>query len=259
MSPRAVRVLREVALIAAEDTRHSAILLRHFGVQTPTTAYHEHNEREKTPGLLARLQAGDGIALISDAGTPLVSDPGYHLVRAAHRAGVTVSPVPGPCAAIAALSAAGLPTDAFVFHGFLPPKTTARRQFLESCRRERRTQVFYETPHRIVAALRDIADVFGEAREATLARELTKRFETLLHGSLGDLAQSVSADPSQQKGEFVLVVAGAEDVPTKAIDADTKRLMEALLKELPLKRAAAVAADLTGIRKNELYEYFCNR
>lgn len=257
MGHRALRVLGEVALIAAEDTRHSATLLRHFGIQTPMTAYHEHNERERAPGLLVRLQAGDDIALISDAGTPLVSDPGYHLVRAAHRAGVPVSPVPGPCAAVAALSAAGLPTAAFVFHGFLPPKAAARRRFLEQARHESRTQVFYETPHRIVASLEDMTAVYGAAREATLARELTKQYETIINGSLADLVQRVRDDPNQQRGEFVVVVSGADEPVPRGIDTDVERLMAALLKELPLKRAAAVAAGFTGIRRNEIYDYFC--
>lgn len=254
MTPRAVAVLREVDVIAAEDTRHSAPLLRHFDIATPVLALHEHNEREQSVSLVGRLQRGERAALISDAGTPLLSDPGYHLVRAAHQAGVRVMPVPGACAAIAALSVAGLPTDRFTFEGFLPPKSTARRARLATLQGEPRTLIFYEAPHRIVETLDDMAELFGGAREAVLARELTKMYETLRKAPLAELVAWVRADADQQKGEMVVAVRGAE-MQRDALSEDAARVLRLLLAELPLKQAVALAAEISGERRNRLYEY----
>ncbi|HLP31614.1 MAG TPA: 16S rRNA (cytidine(1402)-2'-O)-methyltransferase, partial [Geothrix sp.] len=212
-SPRAREVLESVDLIAAEDTRHSGVLLKHFGIDRPLLALHEHNERDVVPELVARMAAGARVAQISDAGTPLVSDPGFHLVRAAQEAGITVVPVPGPSAVLAALAAAGLPTDRFVFEGFLPPKEGARRQRLEAMKDEPRTQVYFEAPHRVEETLGDLVRVFGADREAVVARELTKTFETIRRGTLAELAAWVAEDANQRRGEIVLVVAGAPARP----------------------------------------------
>ncbi len=208
ISERAIATLKGVSRIAAEDTRHSARLLSHYGINTPMVALHEHNEREITPQLLDRLAAGDDLALISDAGTPLISDPGFCLVRAARAAGFRLVPVPGPAACIAALSVAGLPVDHFVFEGFLPARATARRRRLEELRRESRTLVFHESSHRIVECLGDMAEILGGDRPAVVARELTKVFETIQSGALSALLVWLQADPNQQKGEFVVLVQG---------------------------------------------------
>ncbi|XXE60118.1 16S rRNA (cytidine(1402)-2'-O)-methyltransferase [Pseudomonas sp. R1-18] len=255
MSVRALKVLREVALIAAEDTRHSARLMQHFGIGTPLAACHEHNERDEGSRFITRLLAGDDVALISDAGTPLISDPGYHLVRQARAAGIPVVPVPGACALIAALSAAGLPSDRFMFEGFLPAKAVGRRAKLELVKEEPRTLIFYEAPHRILECLQDMEQVFGADRPALLARELTKTFETLKGLPLGELRAFVEADSNQQRGECVVLIAGwtppeDEDV----VGAEARRILGLLLEEMPLKRAAALAAQITGVRKNLLYQ-----
>ncbi|MHB0817407.1 16S rRNA (cytidine(1402)-2'-O)-methyltransferase [Stutzerimonas stutzeri] len=255
ISARALRVLREVVLIAAEDTRHSARLLQHFGIATPLAACHEHNERDEGGRFIGRLLAGEDVALVSDAGTPLISDPGYHLVRQARAAGVRVVPVPGACALVAALSAAGLPSDRFIFEGFLPARQAARRARLEHLREEPRTLIFYEAPHRILECLQDLETVFGEDRPAVLGRELTKTFETLKGLPLAQLRAWVEADSNQQRGECVLVVGGWQAPEgDDAVDADARRVLQLLLAELPLKRAAAVAAEITGVRKNLLYQ-----
>ncbi|SMS08749.1 Ribosomal RNA small subunit methyltransferase I [Pseudomonas viridiflava] len=255
MSVRALKVLREVTLIAAEDTRHSSRLMQHFGISTPLAACHEHNERDEGSRFITRLLAGDDVALISDAGTPLISDPGYHLVRQARAAGITVVPVPGACALIAALSAAGLPSDRFIFEGFLPAKAVGREARLEQVKEEPRTLIFYEAPHRILECLQDMEQVFGADRPALLAREITKTFETLKGLPLGELRAFVEADSNQQRGECVVLVAGwtppeDEDV----IGAEARRILDLLLEEMPLKRAAALAAEITGVRKNLLYQ-----
>ncbi|MEE4147369.1 16S rRNA (cytidine(1402)-2'-O)-methyltransferase [Pseudomonas viridiflava] len=255
MSVRALKVLREVTLIAAEDTRHSSRLMQHFGISTPLAACHEHNERDEGSRFITRLLAGDDVALISDAGTPLISDPGYHLVRQARAAGIPVVPVPGACALIAALSAAGLPSDRFIFEGFLPAKAVGRKARLEQVKEEPRTLIFYEAPHRILECLQDMEQVFGADRPALLAREITKTFETLKGLPLGELRAFVEADSNQQRGECVVLVAGwtppeDEDV----IGAEARRILDLLLEEMPLKRAAALAADITGVRKNLLYQ-----
>lgn len=254
ITARALRVLREVAVIAAEDTRHSARLLQHFGITTPLVACHEHNERDQGGRFLARLQGGEDVALISDAGTPLISDPGFHLVRQARAAGIRVVPVPGPCALIAALSAAGLPSDRFVFEGFLPAKTAGRLARLEQLKEEPRTLIFYEAPHRLLDCLADLERIMGADRLAVMARELTKAFETFQGLPLGELRAWVAADSNQQRGECVLLVAGWQAPAENSVPAAALRVLELLLKEMPLKRAAALAAEITGVRKNLLYQ-----
>ena len=252
-SPRAQQVLRDVDLIACEDTRHSAALLKHFGIATRTLALHEHNEREVSGELVRRMDEGAQIALICDAGTPLISDPGFRLVRAARQAGIAVSPLPGPCAAIAALSVAGLPSDRFVFEGFLPAKSAARRARLQMLRAETRTLIFYESSHRVVEALADMVQVFGGARVAVLARELTKLFETVLDGPLVEVAQRVAADANQQRGEFVLLIAGADEDADAQRLAEGWRVFELLRGELAPSRAAKLAAEITGAPRKALY------
>ncbi|MDS4068002.1 MAG: 16S rRNA (cytidine(1402)-2'-O)-methyltransferase [Candidatus Competibacter sp.] len=253
ITARALRVLREVDCIAAEDTRHTGQLLRHFGIDTPLLSLHEHNERGRLESVIAMLREGRSVALVSDAGTPLISDPGFPLVRELRRQGSKVIPVPGPSSVLAALSVAGLPTDRFVFEGFPPPKTAARRARLQALAGEERTLVFLEASHRVAETLVDLAAVFGAERWAVIARELTKRFEEVHGAPLGELGAWLAADANRQKGEFVLVVQG---VPA-ASEADTpeiRRLLRALLAELPISRAVVVAAKLTGLRKKPLYE-----
>lgn len=255
LSPRAARLLGEVALIAAEDTRHSAGLLRHLGIRRPMLSLHEHNEAERVDELDARLLTGDDIALVSDAGTPLISDPGFVLVRELRRRGRLVSPVPGPCALVAALSAAGLPTDRFLFSGFLPAKGGARRKRLGELAERQETLVFYESPHRIRATLDDLATTLSE-RRVVLARELTKRFETFLDGTPAQLAERLGDDPDQSRGEFVIMVAGGEaqeNVEQAQLSADT--LLKALLDEgLGVKQAAVVAARVLGGTRKQWYQ-----
>jgi 16S rRNA (cytidine1402-2'-O)-methyltransferase len=255
MTPRAIRILSEVDLIAAEDTRHSGKLLKHFGIEAKTEALHEHNERSQVPRLIEILQAGKSIAFITDAGTPLVSDPGFHLVRSARQAGLTVIPVPGACAAIAALSAAGLPSDRFVFEGFPPAKSAARRAVFEKLHEEARTLIFYESPHRILESLQEMTEIFGPEREAVLARELTKQFETVRSGTLTELSEWVNRDPHQQLGEFVILIHGVPRAEREAVDEDAERVLKILLEELPVSQATALAAKITGLKKNRLYEY----
>lgn len=256
MTTRAVKVLSQVQLIAAEDTRHSARLLEHFAIRTPMVACHDHNERDGSQGLVERLLAGESLALISDAGTPLISDPGYHLVRKARAAGIQVVPVPGACAAIAALSAAGLASDRFVFEGFLPAKTAGRSKRLQELAGDSRTLIFYEAPHRILDCVMDMAQVFGPQRPTVLARELTKTFETIHDAPLGELAQWIAADTNQQRGECVLLVAGLDEKAERdAVDLESQRVMTLLAAELPLKKAAALTAQITGARKNLLYQW----
>ncbi len=254
LAPRARRVLEEVDLVAAEDTRHSGQLLRHFGILTPLTALHEHNERDKTPELIAQLRQDRRIALVSDAGTPLVSDPGYRLVQAAHAAGINVVPIPGACAAIAALSASGLPSDRFAFEGFPPAKAAARRAWLERLAHEPRTLIFYETPHRIVESLHDMLAVFGAEREAVLARELTKQFETIHAAPLAALTRWVEDNREQRMGEIVVLVHGAVPAQDSDTAAEGERVLRVLLQELPVSQAAALAAEISGGRKKALYE-----
>lgn len=252
LSPRALETLKTVSAICAEDTRHTRQLLAHFGVERPLLALHEHNEEEIAQRLVQRLRAGESLALVSDAGTPLVSDPGFRLVRAARAAGIAVSPLPGPSALIAALSVAGLPSDRFVFEGFLPAKAAARRERLSVLSAETRTLVFYESAHRIEETLADAVAAFGAQRAATIARELTKLFETVLDGTLEDLRARVAADPNQRKGEFVLLVQGAgEDADAKI--AEGRRLYAKLSEHLPPSTAAKLAAELSGAPRKALY------
>ena len=253
LSTRAIETLRAVAVIAAEDTRHSRPLLVHHNIDTPLIALHEHNERDAVEAIVRRLQGGDSVALISDAGTPLISDPGFRLVRAARAAGIRCIPVPGACAAIAALSVAGLPSDRFVFEGFLPPKAAARRSRLQELAGDARTLIFYESSHRVAESLADMRDVFGAEREAVLARELTKMFETVLGEPLAELAARVAADPDQQRGECVILVAGrGEEVDAKL--AEGQRIFAILREELPPAKAAKLAAAITGAPRKALYE-----
>ena len=256
ISTRALQVLGQVNLIAAEDTRHSARLLEHFNIRTPMVPCHDHNERNGSEALVQRLLAGDSLALISDAGTPLISDPGFHLVRLARAAAVQVVPVPGACAAIAALSAAGLPSDRFVFEGFLPARSGPRSARLQELSGESRTLIFYEAPHRVLDSVLAMAEVFGAGRKAVLARELTKTFETIKDAELGELAGWIAADSNQQRGECVLLVAGVDAKAEKdTVDAESQRVLLMLAAELPLKKAAALTAQITGARKNLLYQW----
>jgi 16S rRNA (cytidine1402-2'-O)-methyltransferase len=252
LTPRARAVLAGVTAIGAEDTRNTAVLLGQFGIQTPLLAVHDHNEGDIAAKLVTRLQAGDSLALVSDAGTPLVSDPGYRLVHAVRAAGLPVVPVPGACAAIAALSVAGMPSDRFCFEGFLPAKSGPRRERLGELLSETRTLIFYESSHRIEDSLADLVAVFGPEREATLARELTKRFETLLGPTLGSIAQAVAADANQRKGEFVLIVRGSVDREAAQL-AEGKRLYAKLAAHLKPSQAAKLAAELSGAPRKALY------
>jgi len=241
-----------VAAICAEDTRHTRQLLAHYGLERPLVALHEHNEEQLADKLVARLQAGESLALVSDAGTPLVSDPGFRLVRAARAAGVPVSPVPGACAFVAALSVAGLPSDRLVFEGFLPAKGNARRERLAPLAAETRTLAFYESAHRIEETIADMATIFGAERRAVIARELTKLFETVLDGTLAELQARVAADPNQRKGEFVVLVQGAgEDADARI--AEGRRLYAKLGEHLPPSTAAKLAAELSGAPRKALY------
>ena len=249
---RALRVLREVDCIAAEDTRHTGQLLRHFGIETPLLSLHEHNERARLEQVIARLREGQSIALVSDAGTPLISDPGFPLVRELRRQGMAVIPVPGPSSLLAALSVAGLPTDRFAFEGFLPAKSAARRERIRALAREERTLVFFEASHRIAETLADMAALFGAQRPAVVARELTKRFEEVRGATLSDLLNGLETDANRQKGEFVLLVQGAP-AASEADTPDNRRLLAALLAELSTSRAVVVAAQLTGLPKKPLY------
>jgi 16S rRNA (cytidine1402-2'-O)-methyltransferase len=254
MSARAIDTLRQVDQIAAEDTRHSRKLLQHFAIQTPMSALHEHNEREMAPRLVEQMLAGASLAIISDAGTPLISDPGFNLVRLAREAGIRVVPVPGPSALVCALSASGLPTDRFVFEGFLPARRAARRARLEQLRGETRTLIFYESGHRIVECLQDLLELFGAQRGVVLARELTKQFETIKDAPLHQLAQWVADDANQQKGEIVLVVQGRPEPEAHAVTPEAETLLAVLLEELPVKLAAKLAARVTGVNKRALYD-----
>jgi len=252
LSPRAQATLRSVDAICAEDTRHTRQLLGHFGIERPLVALHEHNEDGLAARLVERLQTGESLALVSDAGTPLVSDPGFRLVRAAREAGLRVSPVPGPSALIAALSVAGLPSDRFVFEGFLPAKAGARRERLQVLASEPRTVLFYESSHRIEEMLADAVQAFGGARPAVVARELTKLFETVFDGPLETLAARVAGEADQRKGEFVVLIEGAgDDVDARL--AEGRRVYALLAREMKPSLAAKLAADITGAPRKSLY------
>jgi 16S rRNA (cytidine1402-2'-O)-methyltransferase len=254
ISRRALAVLQEAALIAAEDTRHTRHLLRHFAIDTPAIAYHDHSAARTVEKICRCLADGGSVALVSDAGTPLISDPGYRLVREVQDRGYRVVPVPGPCAAIAALSVSGLPTDRFRFEGFLPAREAARARRLDELAAESASLVFYEAPHRLAESLQAMVRALGADREALLAREITKTFETLRRAPLAELLEFVRADANQQRGEVVLVVSGRRG-REEELDAGTAALLRRLAEELPARRAAAVVADLTGLRKKILYDY----
>ncbi|QIC64711.1 16S rRNA (cytidine(1402)-2'-O)-methyltransferase [Acinetobacter schindleri] len=253
ISYRAIEVLKSVSLIAAEDTRTSMQLLKHFNISTPLTACHDHNESNKIDQLIQRLLNGENMALISDAGTPLISDPGFKFVRAAQEHNIRVIPVPGACAAIAALSAVGLPSDRFSFEGFLPSKQSQRLLNLEKLKDETQTMIFYEAPHRILECVKDMANVFGADRPVGFAREITKTFETIRKMTLGELIEFIAKDANQQKGEIVLAVGGAtveKDMDQEKLD----KLLLRLLQDLSVKAASQLAADLTGIKKKVAYQ-----
>ncbi|MCT4703109.1 16S rRNA (cytidine(1402)-2'-O)-methyltransferase [Enterobacteriaceae bacterium H20N1] len=255
ITQRALSVLQSVDLIAAEDTRHTGLLLQHFAINARLFALHDHNEQQKSESLLAKLQEGQSIALVSDAGTPLINDPGYHLVRTCREAGIRVVPLPGPCAAIAALSAAGLPSDRFCYEGFLPAKSKGRRDALKAIEQEPRTLIFYESTHRLLDSLDDICAVLGESRYVVLARELTKTWESIHGAPIGELAAWVKEDENRRKGEMVLIVEGFKAQSEDALPADALRTLALLQAELPLKKAAALAAEIHGVKKNALYKY----
>ena len=255
ISARAISVLKEVDKIAAEDTRHSRHLLQQLDINTHCMTLHEHNERQIAEKIIQDIQSGLNIALISDAGTPLVSDPGYFLVKLAHQENVEVSPIPGPSALITALSAAGLPTDKFCYEGFVPSKAGARKSFYAQRKKEPRTMVFYETPHRIVASLNDLCTELGEDRRVVLARELTKTFETIKNDQAKNLYNWVKADNNQQKGEIVLVVQGFKEEETETLSAETETILKILLQELSLKQAVKLTVDICGEKKKKVYNF----
>ena len=253
MTFRAIDILKSVSIVAAEDTRQSAQLFKHYNISTQLTACHDHNESNKIEQLVQKLLAGDSVALISDAGTPLISDPGFKLVRAAQEHGIRVVPVPGACAAIAALSAVGLPSDRFSFEGFLPSRASQRISQLEKLKNETQTLIFYEAPHRILESIKDMAQVFGEDRPVGFAREITKTFETIKKMTLKDLVRFIENDHNQEKGEIVVVVGGAAtktDLEQEKLD----ELLKRLLRDLSVKAASQLAADLTGIKKKIAYQ-----
>lgn len=256
ITARAIEQLGAADLVLAEDTRHTRRLLEHFGLDRPLKSLHEHNERKQVDSIVALLQEGQSIALVSDAGTPLISDPGYVLVRAARGQGIRVTAAPGACAAIVALSLSGLPTDRFVFEGFLPARAQARSKHLEGLAKESGTLVFYESSHRIVDSLRSMVAAFGPDRPAFVARELTKAFESFYQGSLQETVDALEQDPNGRKGEFVVVVQGVgkETEAGTEVEIEVGVLLARLLEELPVKRAARVVADLTGHSRNELYQ-----
>jgi len=255
ITQRALETLKKVDRICAEDTRNSRKLLTHFGIQGDLQALHDHNERHKVDTIKSWLDSGEQIALISDAGTPLISDPGYHLVSELGQLGYNIVPIPGASAIITALSIAGLPTDRFTFEGFLPAKNVGRNKALQANLKEPRTQVYYESSHRIVAMIDALLEIFGATRKVVLARELTKMFEQVYRGDLTGLHQWISEDPMHQKGEFVLMVAGhIDETESDEINSSTEAILKILVDELPVKQAASLAAKITGRKKNELYK-----
>lgn len=250
---RAVEKLKKVDFIAAEDTRHSQRLMNHLGVTARMIALHEHNERDKSQTLIDKVKDGKSIALVSDAGTPLISDPGYFLVKLAREQGVNVVPIPGVSAVVTALSVSGLPSDRFVFEGFLPAKQGAKAKRLEAFQYESRTVIFYESPHRVVDTLKAMAEVYGADRYLVVARELTKTFETIKGDSLGVLQEWILSDANQQKGEFVLLLEGVADSPeVSSIEQD--RMLSLLMAEMPIKKASKIVSELVGGNKKELYQ-----
>jgi 16S rRNA (cytidine1402-2'-O)-methyltransferase len=251
---RALDILKSVDAIAAEDTRHTAHLLTHFAIQKKLIAVHEHNEHKSAEQLLARLQAGESIALVTDAGTPGISDPGAIVVDILRNAGMTVVPIPGASAVIAALSAAGIAAPGFTFYGFLPAGGAQRRRVLEDLKTQTTTLVFYEAPHRVVESVVDMAAILGTERRLTVARELTKTFETFHRCALGEAEAWLQSDPNQQRGEFVLIVEAPQNQDDDSADKEAERVLQLLLAELPLKQAVKLAVEITGAKKNALYE-----
>ena len=250
---RAIEILKKVDIVAAEDTRHSGLLLQHLGIKAKLFALHDHNEQEKSQLLIEKLKSGVSIALISDAGTPLINDPGYHLVKACRENEINVVPIPGACAAIAALSVAGLPSDKFSYEGFLPAKSKARQDYLMTLVNETRTMIFYESTHRLLDTLHDMQTVFGADKQIVLAKELTKTWETIVSYPMTQLINWLNEDIARQKGEFVLIVEGHTKTDTD-IDPNVIHTLKLLTKELPLKKAAAITAEIYGLKKNQLYQ-----
>ncbi|MFZ7136134.1 16S rRNA (cytidine(1402)-2'-O)-methyltransferase [Avibacterium avium] len=255
ISQRALQVLEQVDLVAAEDTRHSGLLLSHYGIKKPFFALHDHNEQQKADILCEKLLQGTTIALVSDAGTPLISDPGFHLVRKCRQAEIKIVPIPGACAAIAGLCASGIASDRFCFEGFLPAKSKARCDKLENLAKEDRTLIFYESTHRILDCLADMEKVFGAQRYVVLARELSKTWETIHGDEVGALRQWVSEDPHRSKGEMVLIVEGNVNSEAESFSPEAIKALTLIAKELPLKKAAAIVAELYGYKKNALYQF----
>lgn len=253
ISSRAVEVLRSVDMILAEDTRHSAGLLKRFGIETKVSAFHEHNEAKRKDAIIAKLESGIDAAIVSDAGTPLISDPGFELVRAAHQRNIQVIPIPGASAVLAALCASGLPTNRFLFEGFLPSRREARRRRLQELSRRTETLVILESPHRLLAALEDMREIFGATRLAAVAKELTKVFETVRMDTLSNLYAWLSEREERRKGEFVLMVSGSDDTDPDLQAASDRELLQILLSELPLKTAVKLAAAISGESRNRLY------
>ncbi|WP_118878947.1 16S rRNA (cytidine(1402)-2'-O)-methyltransferase [Haemophilus haemolyticus] len=256
ITQRALDTFAQVDLIAAEDTRHSGLLLSHYGIKKPFFALHDHNEQEKAHILVEKLKQGSHIALISDAGTPLISDPGFHLVRQCREANIRVVPLPGACAAITALCASGIASDRFCFEGFLPAKSKARKDKLENIAEEDRTLIFYESTHRILDTLEDMQSVLGEERYIVLAREITKTWETITGNTIKNLREWLLEDPNRTKGEMVLIVEGKPKSDNNdEISPQAVKALELIAEELPLKKAAAIVAELYGYKKNALYQF----
>ncbi|OFS08423.1 16S rRNA (cytidine(1402)-2'-O)-methyltransferase [Hafnia sp. HMSC23F03] len=254
ITQRALDTLKAVDLIAAEDTRHTGLLLQHFAINARLFALHDHNEQQKADQLITKLQEGQSIALVSDAGTPLINDPGYHLVRRCREAGIRVVPLPGACAAITALCASGIASDRFCYEGFLPAKTKSRKDTLQALLEEPRTLIFYESTHRLIDSLKDMVEVMGRDRYVVLARELTKTWENIHGAPVGELLDWVLDDDMRRRGEMVLIVEGHK-ADEDALPAEALRTLGLLQKELPLKKAAALAAEIHGVKKNALYKY----
>lgn len=255
ISQRALDTLAEVDLIAAEDTRHTGLLLSHYAIKKSFFALHDHNEQQKADLLVEKLLQGINIALVSDAGTPLISDPGFHLVRKCRQAGIKVVPLPGACAAITALCASGIASDRFCFEGFLPAKTKARQDKLQNLVKEDRTLIFYESTHRILASLADMEKIFGSERYVVIAREITKTWETIVGDNLSNLRSWLEQDPNRIKGEIVLIIEGSKEEKQTDFDLQSIKALQLISAELPLKKAAAIVAELYGYKKNALYQY----